>query len=115
MATRWRQAISEPRHLLLLGVDGRGAITRYFPIEGAAAAPLATGARVQLPLGVELDEQRGDERLIAFFGARPPDEAAVRRALAAELERVRREGRGLASLEPIDVPADQTSIWFRKP
>jgi len=84
--------LSEPRHLLLLGVDEQGGITRYFPAEGAVAALLRPGARVQLPLGVELDGQRGRERLIAFFGTAPLDELAVRRALGVELERARREG-----------------------
>lgn len=107
--------LSEPRHLLLLGVDSRGVITRYFPSQGAAAPALAAGARVQLPLGVELDDQRGEERLIAFFAPTPPDEATARRALVDALERAQREGRGLAGLEPLDLPAQQASIWFRKP
>jgi hypothetical protein len=107
--------LSEPRHLLLLGVDERGAITRYYPADGASSAPLAAGARVQLPLGVELDAQRGQERVIAFFAQAPLEEARVRSALLAEVERVRRAGRGLAGIETIDVPAQQKSIWFRKP
>jgi hypothetical protein len=102
--------LAEPRHLLLLSIDDTGAITRYFPSDGNSQR-LAAGARVQLPLAVELDAHRGEERLVAFFSDTPLDENAARRALAAAFQRAG----ALSKLGPIDVPAQQTSIGFRKP
>jgi hypothetical protein len=59
--------ISRPRYLLVLGMDDSGAITRYFPENHQSSArPLAAG-RAQLPLGIELDSRRGQERLFAVF------------------------------------------------
>jgi len=102
--------LSEPRHLLLLSIDDTGAISRYYPVDAGSRA-LPAGARVQLELAVELDGHRGEERLVALFADTPLDENAARRALGAAFQR---DG-GLTTLEAIDVPAQQASVWFRKP
>jgi len=102
--------LAEPRHLLLLSIDDTGAISRYYPSD-VRSQPLPAGARMQLALAVELDAHRGEERLVAFFADTPPDENAARRALAAAFQRAG----ALAKLGPIELPAQQASIWFRKP
>jgi hypothetical protein len=51
---------------LLLGIDDTGAITRYFPADGETSATLPAGARVQLPVAIELDHHRGQERIVAL-------------------------------------------------
>lgn len=107
--------LNEPRHLLLLGIDEHGSITRYFPAQGAASAPLSPGVRRQLPIAIELDAQRGQERLFALFSDTPADEPVARRALTAALERARREGRGLRELTHVDLPVQQASLWYQKP
>jgi hypothetical protein len=108
-------ALDRPRYLLLLGVDDAGEITRYFPADGAARAPLAATPRAQLPLGIELDARRGRERLYALFSDVALDETAARRALTGALVRARAHGEGVEQLGEIDLPAQQISVWFRKP
>jgi hypothetical protein len=74
--------------LAVLGLDGSGAATVYFPAAGAAAA-IPAGVRVLLPYSIELDAAPGPERIVALFcrGAVPLEplrvELAARRDLAA--------------------------------
>jgi hypothetical protein len=102
--------LAEPRHLLLLSIDDAGEISRYYPAD-AGSRPLPAGARVQLALAVELDAHRGEERLVALFSDTPPDENAARRALGAAFQRAGSPSK----LGAIDMPAQQSSVWFRKP
>lgn len=102
--------LAEPRHLLILSIDDTGAISRYYPSD-VGSRPLPAGARVQLPLAVELDAHRGAERLVALFSDAPPNEDAARRALGAAFQRTA----DLSKLGDIDLPLQQVSTWFRKP
>jgi hypothetical protein len=106
-------ALERPKHLLLLGVDDAGQITRYF----GTNSPLAATSRAQLPVGIELDASRGNERLYAFFSDAVLDEAQVRSALLRVLASARTRGQGVAALREIDLPAvaAQRTLWFRKP
>jgi hypothetical protein len=107
--------ISRPRYLLLVSIDDAGVITRYFPGNNESAArPLATG-RAQLPVGIELDARRGQERLVAVFSSDPIDETNARQALSLALREVRARGQGIADLTKFDIPASWVTIWFRKP
>ncbi len=108
-------ALPQPAYLLLLGIDDTGAVTRYFPAEGAARARLSAAARAQLPIGVELDQHRGSERLVALFSTTEIDEGAARRALALAFERTRRRGQDLSAMTGVELDADQASVWYRKP
>ncbi len=100
-----------PRHVLLLGIDDAGTISRYHPAEGAAA-PVA-GGRGQLPVGLHLDARPGEERLVAVFGVRAPDEAGIRRALAASLDDARRRGGGIGDMV-LALSEEHATIWFQK-
>jgi hypothetical protein len=107
-------SLSEARHLLLLSIDDTGAITRYYPVDADHGA-LAPAARAQLPLGVELDAHRGEERLVALFSREPLDEARAKDALRNALRAAQAQGRGIASMTTLAVPAEQASVWFKKP
>lgn len=96
--------LSEPRHLLLISIDETGAIARYY------SGPLEPATRAQLPVGIELDAHRGEERLFALFSREPIDEARVRAGLKTAL----REAHGVAGMKLL-LPVEQTSTWFRKP
>ena len=96
------------RRLLLLGIDDGGTISRY-----AAGAALASG-RGQVPVGLRLDDRRGEERLVAVFGRADADENAVRAALAAALAAARRGGGGIGDMR-LELSDDHATIWFRKP
>jgi hypothetical protein len=109
-------SLAQPRHLLLFGIDDAGTISRYFP--DAALAPnavLPAGSGRQLPVGIELDARRGQERLVALFSDAALDEARARAALGAALRQARARGRGVAELGELALPAEQVSVWFEKP
>jgi hypothetical protein len=107
--------LDHPRHLLLLGVDDGATITRYFPAADSRAAPLPATHRAQLPIGIELDARSGEERLYALFSDAVLDEAAARRALLRALAAAQAKRGGIATMAEIDLPAQQVSVWFRKP
>lgn len=105
----------EPRHLLLLGIDDAGTITRYFP-DGkiVQSSALRAGSKRQLPVGIELDARRGRERLIALFSAGPISEDSARAALEASWREARARGRDIAEPFELALPAQQISLWFDK-
>lgn len=106
--------LTEPRYLLLLGVDTGGGVTRYYPPPDVPpAGPLPAG-RAQLDVGVELDDSRGDERVIALFSRAPLDEAAVRRRIAAVWAQARSAPGAPPRPLPLELGAEQTEVWFRK-
>lgn len=109
-------ALVRPQHALLLSIDDAGGIKRYFPAEGATESLLAPTARAQLPVGVEVDAGKGEERLYAFFSDTELDEAAARAELVRALAATRAiRGGGIPTLDEVDLPAEKVSVWFRKP
>lgn len=110
-------SLDRSRHLLLFGVDETGEITRYFPSASASDASLTATPRAQLPIGIELDARRGDERLYALFSELALDEADVRNAVLRELAAVRARGGGIGAMREIDLsrPVSQITVWFHKP
>lgn len=107
--------LSEPQHLLLFGIDDAGAITRYFP-DGSIAqsSALPAGAKRQLPVGIELDARRGQERLIALFSAEPLDQDTARGALESAWRQMRERGKGISEPFELELRAKQISLWFEK-
>jgi len=107
--------LAQPGYVVLFGIDDTGAITRYFPAAGVDAVQLAAAGRAQLPVGIELDQHRGTERIVALFSAHQLDDAVARSALAAAFERARRSEQDLSAMPRVELAADQASVWFRKP
>lgn len=65
----------------VIGIDGRGAGTVYYPRGGEReAAPVTPSARV-LPGAIELDDAPGDEQFFAVFSPRPFSPADLVQAL----------------------------------
>lgn len=109
-------SLTQPQHLLLFGIDDAGTITRYFPEPALAPnAVLPAGIARQLPVGIELDARRGQERLIALFSVTAIDEARARNALSAALHAARAGGGGIVDVHDLPLPAVQISVWFTKP
>jgi hypothetical protein len=102
------------RHLLLLGIDDAGAVTRYFPTDAAPSVSLVEAGRQQLAVGVELDARKGEERLFALFSDRPLVEAEIRGTMQDALRRARQQGLGISELSRLGVSDDEASVWFRK-
>jgi hypothetical protein len=65
----------------IVSVDGRGAVTRHYPVDGATAAPLQAGTLVLLDDAFELDDAPRWERFHLFASDAPFDVAPLIRAL----------------------------------
>jgi len=106
--------VAEPgkkRFLLIMSVDGAGAVSVYEPFDGEQSAPIS-GARVEIPGSVVLDRAPGPERLYALFSDAPLSAESVKPALGA----VARAGPaairsgGILGVEG----ASELTTWFEK-
>lgn len=100
----------EASYVALLGIDGQGAVSVYFPEDGEQMAPLPAGPRGRFPFSLTLDATPGAEQLVAVFAERPLAIAtltAAARAVAA----MPREAR-----PPLALPdgAEQATFWLQK-
>jgi Domain of unknown function (DUF4384) len=106
-----RVRVRSPRagYLVVMGLDGRGAVTPYVPAAEGASLPVKPGETT--PEGsVVLDDSVGHEQLIAAVCDSP--EIAARAADAA-----RRAVRGAGTsdgVRQLDIPCLQTRLPFRK-
>jgi hypothetical protein len=75
-------------HLALLGVDGAGVVTAYYPDGGDRLAPLPAGSAGAFPFSLTLDGTAGVERFVAVFA----DEAAPLAPVRAAVEAMRATG-----------------------
>jgi len=94
-----------------------GTVTQYLP-KGPPAngTALPAGGPQQLPVGIELDGRRGQERLVALFSNEPLTEARAHLALRSALVLARAQGRGIPELGELALPeVNQVSVWFEKP
>jgi hypothetical protein len=66
---------TEADHMVLLSVDGSGVATTYFPDEGDAPVPVVPGERHLLEGSILLDDARGPETFVAFYGDTTASEA----------------------------------------
>jgi hypothetical protein len=85
---------------LILSLDGRGRVTRHFPMAPGKPSPLKLKVKVILPVAIELDDAPNFERFFFITSRELIDEDEVLRraaALAANPER--------AAREEIDLPA----------
>lgn len=65
-------------HLAVLSRDGAGAVSVYFPTDGATTWPAAPGGDVSLPSSTELDDVLGPETIYLVACARATPLAALR-------------------------------------
>jgi hypothetical protein len=105
-------APSRPVQALVVSVDGRGAVSVYFPFGGSASAPLQGRDRVALPGSVVLDDAPGPERVFALFSSEPFTVEAARPALDALARAGPEQIR--AALELEGVKLEQRTLWFEK-
>lgn len=109
-------SLDRPQHFMLLGIDDGGHVTRYDPPDATSLVPESHHG--QLPIGIQLDARKGEERLYAVFSETRIDEAGARAALQRALESARAGGGGIATMDPLPrlAPDARTfSFWFRKP
>lgn len=72
-------------HLIVLGVDGRGTLSRYYPERGADSLAVAPGSRVVLEDSLVLDDAPGPEVFVAVFSDDPLQVAEVERVIQRTL------------------------------
>lgn len=58
-------------YIAVVGIDGTGATTVYYPYGGSAPAAIDPGTAGVLPGAIALDAAPGDERFYAVFAERP--------------------------------------------
>jgi hypothetical protein len=99
------------RYLLVVSVDGRGAVTIYYPYNGAHSASIE-GDRFELAGSIVLDDAPGPERIYAILSDHPVASAVV----TAQLRQLAGGGataiRAMRAL-PLPVRA-QLSLVFEK-
>jgi len=83
---------------VIVSIDGAGAVTRHWPLEGEQAAPLTAGREVLLPESFRLDDAPGYERFVLVTGAGPFPVSPVLTAARALA------GRGDAASAPLPLP-----------
>lgn len=96
---------------VILSVDGRGAVTRHFPLEAGGSTLLALNKKSLLPNAIELDDAPGFERFFLVTSSAPVDVPGVL-AKAAELA----QDQGRARHAALDLPAglSQRSVLILK-
>jgi hypothetical protein len=94
----------------LVGVDGRGAITRYLPENPGEGRALPAGRGASLGVAIELDDAKGVERFFLCAGPDAADpravEEAARSLVAAHAD--------LSTVDRLPLACDQASAWIRK-
>ena len=103
----WYDLPGESRGVIV-GVDGQGAVTRYFPTPGGDAA-LAAGGERTVDSSLVLDDALGPERFFLCVGERiDPEqvEEAARRLVA--------KGVDLSRVDRLSLHCEQASTWILK-
>jgi len=103
---------SRRRFLLLLGVELSGKISPYVPEHGPESRPIVAGERVFLDQGVELDEYRGPERLVAVLSDEPLAVEAVTAAVRARMEEMDHEARHAVPVTDLSFPDADVLSWL---
>ncbi len=100
-------------HLVLVGVDGTGVISRYYPDEGSLSQPVVPGSEMILEDSLVLDDAPGPEVFVAVFSDQPLDVTDVERATREALERSG-PGESLDVELPAGVYGAVTTTWIAK-
>jgi hypothetical protein len=105
-ALRFRVRTPRAGYLVVLGVDARGAVSRYVPLAGTAAR-LAGPGEITPEGSVVLDGTEGREQIVFALCDTP----AAAEAVAGAAARAARAG---ADLGALDVPCAQARVVYRK-
>jgi hypothetical protein len=62
---------------VILSIDGRGEVTRHFPVDAGGSTALSLRQRVLLPAALELDDAPGFERFFLITSSSPIDVGTV--------------------------------------
>jgi len=102
-------------HLIVLGVDGRGTLSRYYPDHGAGSLAVTPGARMVLEDSLVLDDAPGPEVFVAIFSDDPLQVAEVEVAIQDALAAGEGDPRALLDLQlPPALDAAVAVTWVEK-
>jgi len=76
----WRS--DQSAYLVILSIDAKRVVSTYYPAQGAQRRLLPSGAEIELPNAVELDDTLGPEQVFVVSCADAPELASLRRTLA---------------------------------
>ncbi len=82
-------------HVVVVGIDGRGDVAVYQPLDGGRSLPVEPGAGRTLDGGFRLDDAPGPEVWVAFFTDEPIEAADA----AAQVERWAGDGGAQAVID----------------
>jgi len=103
--------VSAPTAGVVVGIDGRGAVTRYFPDSGSTAASLEQGKGHVIGSSVILDDAVGVER---FFLCTAEGQALDPTEVEIAARKLVESGADLKTTTRLPVQCDQASVWIRK-
>jgi hypothetical protein len=69
--------VADAPYGVIVSIDGRGAVTRHWPLDGDEAGALTSGREVLLPESFRLDDAPAFERFILVTAGRPFEVAGV--------------------------------------
>ncbi len=102
-------------HVIVLGADGDGVLSRYYPERGAVSQPVAPGTRMVLEDSIVLDAAPGPEVYVAVFSDEPLEVAAVEEVARAALARGDGEPTALMGLDlPPTLDGAVATAWVTK-
>lgn len=105
-----RVSTPQPTHLVIVSLDGSGAVTPFYDDEGWALE-MEAGVAQLLEGSVVLDDALGAERVLGCFSESPVSTQAVLDAAAEALEAVDDDPR---RVERLDLPCEQASFLIEK-
>jgi hypothetical protein len=94
-------AVADARYFLLLSVDAAGTVALY-----------GTKDCSPLPVSIELDDGRGEERLFGLFSNAPLDAETAKQAVATAVGRARGQNRAVGAAD-VNISAEVTTIGFK--
>lgn len=112
-ALRFRVSTTQGCRLWLFSIDGQGSVSRLYPQQGNAGAPIH-GGQTTAPGGVRLDGKAGPERFFAVCGASDLQYDQVERAARAVAGRGLEAVRNTEALPGLPREAAQSSVLVEK-
>ena len=103
-----RFAVGAPRngYALIVGLNARGELFPYYPLQGEESAPQQAAQQALLPASVVLDSQLGAERFYLLFS-----DAPIR---VADLQAAVRAGHVKLDAKELPMKAEQASVMLEK-
>lgn len=105
---------AHPGYLHFFSVESDGSLHFYCPSEQLAPIRVIPGQDSLFPRGLRLDTSSQDEIYFGVVADRPWELDSLRQLVNQHWVSIRRQGKGLAELAPLPLPAEQSWFLVRK-